>query len=124
MLGNSLSFIPVFLVQVAVCLLGGAVVEPTQISCSPPPPLSPTLPHPPEQIRESSRPYQESKVGAAANPCNTRRIILTTRSAVFFHPFVFPVNDLGEMFQRRPLVVLNEEQGSKDTGACLYFFPN
>lgn len=79
-------------------------------------------PHPPEQICESSRPYQESKVGAAANPCNTRRIILTTRSAVFFHPFVFPVNDLGEMFQRRPLVVLNEEQGSEDNGASLYFF--
>lgn len=107
----------------AVCSPGGAVVEPTQITCSaPPPPLCPTLPHPPEQICESSRPYQESKVGAAANPCNTRRIILSTRSAVFFHPFVFPVNDLGKMFQRRPLVVLNEDQGPKDNSTSLSLF--
>lgn len=104
----------------ALCSPGGAVIEPTQITCSaPPPPLCPTLPHPPEQIFESSRPYQESKVGAAANPCNTRRIILSTRSAVFFHPFVFPVNDLGKMFQRRPLVVLNEDQGPKDNSTSL-----
>lgn len=103
---------------VVVCLPGGAHTD----QLFTPPPFSPTLPHPPEQIRESSRPYQESKVGAAANPCNTRSIILTTRSAIFFHPFVFPVNDLGEMFQQRPLVVLNEEQDSKDNSASLDFF--
>lgn len=111
-----------YIIAFLVCSPGEAVVESTQISCSPPPPPSPTLPHPPKQICESSRPYQESKVGVAPNPCNTRRIILTTCSAVFFHPFVFPVSDLGKMFQRRPVVVLNEEQGSKDNGASFDFF--
>lgn len=105
-----------------VCSLGKVAIEPTQISCSASPPPCPALAHPPKQICESSRPYQESKVGAAANPCNTRRIILTTCSVVFFHPFVFPVNDLGETFQRRPLVVLNEEPGSKDNRAPFDFF--